>query len=89
MKSKKVKIHCIFCGKYRKCKNPKISFIFKKALVLSFTWSKCDSKEEKIFKEDQSIETLSILCLINDMEQEFRLKDVDKTINYFIEWINR
>ena len=41
-----------------------------------------------MFKEDQSIETTSILCLINDMEQEFRLKEVDKTINYFIEWIN-
>ena len=92
MKSKKVKmkkIHCIFYGKYRKCKNSKISFIFKKSLVLSLTWSNCDSKEEKIFKEDQSIETLSILCLINDMEQEFRLKEVDKTINYFFEWINR
>ena len=36
--SKKVqmkKICCIICGKYRKFKNPKISSIFNKSLVLS------------------------------------------------------
>ena len=33
----------------------------KKTLVLSIICSKCDSKEEKIFKEEKSIKTLKIL----------------------------
>ena len=29
------KIYCVICGKYRKFKNPKIPYIFKKPFVLS------------------------------------------------------
>ena len=34
------KIYCVICGKYRKFKNPKISYIFEKSLVLFFICSK-------------------------------------------------
>ena len=54
-------------GKYRKFKNPKISYIFQKALVLSIIWSKNKNEDEKIFKEEESIEILKILGLIKSI----------------------
>ena len=45
------KIYCVFCNKYRKFKNPKISYIFEKALVLSIIYSTCKNRDEKIFKK--------------------------------------
>ena len=50
------KMYCIVCGRYRKFNNPKVSYIFKKALVLSIICSKCGSKKERTFKEEESIE---------------------------------
>ena len=38
------------CDKYRKFKNPKISYIFSNTLVLSVNCDKCRSNDEKIFK---------------------------------------
>ena len=58
------KIYCIACNMYRKFKNPEISYIFDKALVLSIIRAKCCSKDEKIFKEEESIEISKILNLI-------------------------
>ena len=43
-------IYCIIFGKYRKFKNPKISYIFEKT-VPSIICSKCKN-EEKILKEE-------------------------------------
>ena len=43
------KIYCVVFGKYKKVKNPKISYIFEKTLVLSIICSKCGSKDKKIF----------------------------------------
>ena len=40
-------IYCVFCGKYRKFKHPKMSCIFKKTLVLSTICSKYENKGEK------------------------------------------
>ena len=40
------KIHCVICGKYRKFKNPKISYIFEKNI--SIICSKCKNEDEKI-----------------------------------------
>ena len=42
--------------KYRKFKKAKISYIFEKTLVLYITWSEHKNGDEKIFKEDESIE---------------------------------
>ena len=60
-------IDCVIFGKYRKFKNPKISYIFQKALVLSIIWSKNKNEDEKIFKEEESIEILKILGLIKSI----------------------
>ena len=63
------KFCCVVCGKYKKIKNLKISYILEKTLVLSIICSKCRSEDEKIFKEEESIETLIILDLINNIEK--------------------
>ena len=49
-----------------KFKNPKISKIYKKTLVLSMVCSKCKNEDEKIF-EEESIEILEILSLIENI----------------------
>ena len=58
------KIYCIFCGKYRKFKNPKVSYVFQKTLVLFIICYKCSSKDKNIFKDKESIETLKFFGLI-------------------------
>ena len=44
-----------------------MSYIFKKTLVFSITCSKRKNEDEKIFKEERSIEILKILGLIENM----------------------
>ena len=47
----------------------KITSIFDKTLVLSIICEKRGNKDEKIFKEEEWIEILKILCLIRDIER--------------------
>ena len=63
------KIFSIVYGKYRTIKNHKTSYIFEKKLVISIICSKYDSKDEKVFKEEKSIEILKIYDLINNIEK--------------------
>ena len=53
------KIYCVICGKYRKFKNLNISHIFEKS-ISSFLiiCIKCEKEDEKIIKEEESIEIL-------------------------------
>ena len=51
-------LNCIICGKYRIFGKPKTTYFLEKALVLSITCSKCKNKDEKIIKEEESIEIL-------------------------------
>ena len=79
----------VSCGKYRKFEKPKISYLFKKTLVFSIICSNCENEDDKLFKEKESIEILNILGLIENMvkeniTQEFRLKNIDQTRNYFL-----
>ena len=60
------KIYCIIYDKYRKLKNSKISYIFEET-ALSITCSKCKNEDEKIFKEEESIEILKIIGLIQNI----------------------
>ena len=62
------KLYCIICGKYRKFEKPEICLL-EKTLVLSIIYSKCKNKDEKIFKEEESIEILKILGLIDSIEK--------------------
>ena len=49
------KIDYVICGKYRKFKKPKISYIFEKTLVLSTICSTCKNEDEKIFQEKNQL----------------------------------
>ena len=40
------KIYCIKCNKYEKFKNPRISYVFYKILVLFIICDKCRSKDK-------------------------------------------
>ena len=55
-----------FGGKYRKFRNPKMSYIFEKTLVLSIICIKCKNEEKKMFKEEKSTEKLKIVGLIKN-----------------------
>ena len=57
------------CNKYKKFKNPKILYIKKKTLDLSFAYSKCGHEYKKLFKEEESIEILKIIGLITNIEE--------------------
>ena len=57
----------LYYGKNRKFEKLKISYIFEKTLVLSITCSKCKIEDEKVFKEEESIEILKILGLIKNI----------------------
>ena len=59
------KLYCVICRKYRKFEKPKISYLLEKTLVLFFICSNC--KDEKIFKEEDSIEKLENLGLIESI----------------------
>ena len=66
--TKKMKIlYCVNCGKYRKFEKLQMSYLLEKTLVLSIICSKCKNEDEKIFKEEESIEILKILGLIENI----------------------
>ena len=65
--SKNVRMRIIYyinCIKYKEFKKPKILYICYKTVLLSIICNKCGSEDEKIFKEEESIEILKILGLI-------------------------
>ena len=61
------KICCVICGKCKKFKNPKISYILARTLVFSIICSKCENEDEKVSKEEKSIEIRKILGLIKNV----------------------
>ena len=61
------KLYCVICGKYRKLKKPKISYLSEKKIVLSIICSKCRKKDQKLFKEEESIGMLKMLGLIENI----------------------
>ena len=60
-------LYCIICGKYRKFEKSKISYFLEKKLVLFIICSKCKNGDEKILKEEESIEILKIFGLIENI----------------------
>ena len=57
------KLYCVICGRYRNFEKKKI-----KKSILSIICRKCKNEEEKIFKEEELIEILKILCLIENIQ---------------------
>ena len=62
-------MYCSRCNKNRKSKKPKISYIFNKTLFFSITCRKCGGNDEKLLKDEESIEILKSLGLINNTEK--------------------
>ena len=58
---------CYLYYKYRKFEKPKISYLLEKTLVLAIICSKCKNEDEKMFKEEKSIEILKILGLTENI----------------------
>ena len=61
------KLYCVICFKYWKFEKPKILHLLEKTLVLSAICSKYKNEDEKLFKEEESIEILKILSLIENI----------------------
>ena len=52
------------CKKYKEFKRFEISYIFNKTLLLFSICNKCGRENEKVFKEEESIEILKFFGLI-------------------------
>ena len=61
------KIYCVICSKYRKFQKSKISYLLEKTLVLSIICCKCKNEDEKLFKEEESIEISKFFGLIKNI----------------------
>ena len=62
------KIYCTKYKKYKEFKKLKISYLCEKTLLLCSTCNKCGSEDEKIFKEEESMEILKICGLITNIK---------------------
>ena len=68
------KFYCVICGNYRKFEKPKRSYLLEKTVFekknISY-WknicNKCKNEDEKLCKEEESIEILKILGLIENI----------------------
>ena len=58
----------LFTVSIENMKNLKYHNFWKKTLVLCIIYSKCKNEDEKIFKEEESIEILKSHGLINNIE---------------------
>ena len=61
------KLNCLICGKCRKFEKPKMSYLLEKALILSIIYNKYKNEDEKLFKEQELIETLKLFGLIENI----------------------
>ena len=61
------KLCCVTCGKNKKFEKRKMLYLLEKTLVLSIICNKCKNEDEKLFKEEESIEMLKILGLIENI----------------------
>ena len=59
---KKLRSYCNICGNYRKLKIPKL--FSKNDYVFPIICNKCRYENEKIFKQDESVDIIKILSLI-------------------------
>ena len=73
-------LYCVICNKYRKFEKPKILYLLEKTLVLSLIFNKCQNKDEKLFKEEESIEIMKIHNYLKNMSEENKVKNLDQKI---------
>ena len=73
-------LYCVICNKYRKFEKPKILYLLEKTLVLSLIFNKCQNKDEKLFKEEESIEIMKIHNYLKNTSEENKVKNLDQKI---------
>ena len=61
------KLYCVICGEYRKFEKPKKSYLWEKTLVFSIICSKHKNNDQKLFKDEESIEILKILGVMQNI----------------------
>ena len=61
------KLYYLICGMFIKSEKPKLSYLLEKMLVPSAICSKCQNRDQKIFKLEESIEILKIIGLIENL----------------------
>ena len=61
------KLYCDIFDKYKNIKIPKITYVFEKTFSFSIICNMCENEDEKIFKEEDSIEILTILGLFKNL----------------------
>ena len=68
----------------------------QKTLVCSIICREIENEDVKVFKEEESVKILKILgynwkyiITLENMSQEFRLKNIDRTRNHFLEEIEQ
>ena len=64
---KRKKLYGVIYSKYKKFQKQKMSYLLEKKLVFSIICSKCNNRDTKLLKEKESIETLKILGLIENL----------------------
>ena len=64
-----IKIYCTVSGKYRKFKNPNISYISDKTLSFFNACRECGNENKRVFKEEETTEILKILDLIINVKE--------------------
>lgn len=71
IKSTNEKIYCITCKNYRKFKNRKYTFSLSSFSNSSLYYFQqvCGSNNNAVFEKEESIETLKILGLINNINE--------------------
>ena len=62
------KIYCVICGNYKKFENLNIPYVLEKKLAFFIFCNKHSKEDEKIFKEEESVEILKILGLIKNIK---------------------
>ena len=62
-------MYCSVCNKHRKPEETKILYIFERTLSLSIAYSNYGHEYDKIFKEEESVETVKCFGLINNKEE--------------------
>ena len=60
---------CIKCNKHKKFKNLQMLYVFNKKFVIYIICDKCGSNDDKVFKEEESIEILKVLGLIDNINE--------------------
>ena len=61
------KLYDVICSNYRKIEKTKTSFLLRQRSVLSIICGRCKNEDQKLFKEEASIEILKNFGLIENI----------------------